>query len=107
MHIRVRESSRRVNGRPVKRYQAVWYERGREFRETFDTRELAQDKLDQVKTLLAQGQSAASLRERGRETFGVVASQWLGSRHDLKPRTHAEYANLLPIRREHAERVTA
>jgi integrase len=95
MHIRVRESGRRVNGKSVKRYQAVWYERGREFRETFDTRELAQDKLDQVKTLLSQGQSAASLRERGRETFGVVAAQWLASRHDLKPRTRAEYANLL------------
>jgi integrase len=95
MHIRVRESSRRVNGKPNKRYQAVWYERGREYRETCDTRELAQDKLDRVKTLLAQGQSAASLRERGRETFGVVAAQWLASRHDLKPRTRAEYANLL------------
>ena len=41
MHIRVRESLRRFNGKAVKRYQAVWYERGREFRETFDTRELA------------------------------------------------------------------
>ena len=95
MHIRTRESSRRVNGKPVKRYQAVWSERGHEFRETFGTRELAQDKLDQVKTQLAQGQSPASLRERGREAFGVVAAQWLASRHDLKPRTRAEYANLL------------
>lgn len=95
MHIRVRDSGRRVSGKPVKRYQAVWYEAEREFRETFDTRELAQDKLDGVKTLLAQGQSAASLRERGRETFGVVAAAWLASRHDLKPRTRAEYANLL------------
>ncbi len=95
MHIRVRESSRRVNGKPVKRYQAVWYERDREYRETFNTRELAEDKLDNVKKQLAQGQSPASLRERGREPFGVVASQWLASRHDLKPRTRAEYANLL------------
>ena len=95
MHVRVRESSRRVNGKPVKRYQAVWYERGHEFRETFDTRELAQDKLDKLKTQLAQGQSPASLRERGRETFGVVAARWLASRHDLKPRTRAEYVNLL------------
>ncbi len=95
MHIRVRESSRRVNGKPVKRYQSVWYEKGREYRETFDTRELAQDKLDRVKTLLSQGQSAASLRERGKETFGVVAAKWLDGRHDLKPRTRAEYANLL------------
>jgi integrase len=95
VHIRTRSAGRRVNGKPVKRYQAVWYEHGREFRETFDTRELAQDKLDGVKTLLAQGQSPASLRERGRETFGVVAAQWLASRHDLKPRTRAEYANLL------------
>lgn len=95
MHIRVRESRRRVNGKPVKRYQAVWYERGQEYRETFDTRDLAEDKLDRVKTQLAQGQSPASLRERGRESFGVVAAQWLSSRHDLKSRTHAEYANLL------------
>ena len=95
MHIRVRESGRRVNGKPVKRYQAVWHENGREFRETFDTRELAQDKLDKSKMLLSQGQSPASLRERGREAFGVVAKQWLASRHDLKPRTRAEYANLL------------
>lgn len=95
MHIRVRESGRRINGKPVKRYQSVWYEHGREFRETFDARELAQEKLDKVKSLLAQGQSAASLRERGKETFEVVAAQWLASRHDLKPRTRAEYANLL------------
>ncbi|MGV0774537.1 tyrosine-type recombinase/integrase [Mycolicibacterium elephantis] len=95
MHIRVRESSQRIKGKRVKRYQAVWYEDGREYRETFDTRELAQDKLDGVKTQLAQGLSPASLRERGRETFGTVAAQWLGSRHDLKPRTRAEYENLL------------
>lgn len=95
MHIRVRESGRRVNGKPVKRYQAVWYEDSSEFRETFDTRELAQEELDKVKTLLAQGQSASSLRERGKETFSAVAASWLASRHDLKPRTRAEYANLL------------
>ena len=29
------------------------------------------------------------------ETFGVVAAQWLASRHDLKPRTRPEYENLL------------
>jgi integrase len=95
MHIRTRHAKRQVKGKPVKRYQAVWHENGREFRETFGTRELAQDKLDSVKTLLSQGQSPASLRERGRETFGVVATQWLASRHDLKPRTRAEYDNLL------------
>jgi integrase len=95
MHIRVRESGKRVNGKPIKRYQAVWYEHGREYRETCDTRELAQDKLDRVKMLLAQGQSAASLRERGKESFSVVAAQWLASRHDLKPRTRGEYANVL------------
>ncbi len=77
------------------RYQAVWYERHREYRETFDTRELAQDKLDRVKMQLSQGQSPASLREHGRETFSAVAAAWLASRHDLKPRTRAEYANLL------------
>ena len=44
---------------------------------------------------LSQGQSPASLREHGRETFSAVAAAWLASRHDLKPRTRAEYANLL------------
>jgi hypothetical protein len=34
-------------------------------------------------------------RERGRETFGVVAAQWLASRHDLKPRTRPDTRNLL------------
>ena len=96
MFIRTRQIKRRdTGGRPIKRYQAIWTENGREYRETFDTRELAQDKLDSVKTLLAQGQSPASLRERGREMFGVVAAHWLASRHDLKPRTRAEYENLL------------
>jgi integrase len=96
MHVRVRESAHRdARGRPIRRYQAVWTENGREYRETFDTRELAQDKLDNIKKLLAQGQSPASLRERGQESFGVVAAQWLASRHDLKPRTRAEYENLL------------
>jgi integrase len=35
------------------------------------------------------------LRERGKESFSVVAAQWLASRHDLKPRTRGEYANVL------------
>ncbi|WP_373139639.1 hypothetical protein [Mycobacterium marinum] len=35
----------------------------------------------------------------GRESFGVVAEQWLKSRHDLKPRTSAEYENLLAAKR--------
>ena len=95
MYIRVRESSRRLRGKPVKRYQAIWHEGGREFSETFDTRSRAQDKLDDIRRLQAQGQSAATLRERGQETFGSVADTWLTNRHDLKPRTRAEYANLL------------
>ena len=95
MYIRVRETKRRVKAKPMRRYQAIWTENGQTNSETFDTRELAQDKLDKVKTLLAQGQSPASLRERGRETFGVLAKAWLASRHDLKPRTRSEYANLL------------
>jgi hypothetical protein len=88
----------------AKRYQAVWLENGREFRATFDTRELAQGKLDGVKTLLVQGQSPASLREPGRETFGEVAAAWLVSRHDLKPRIPAEYANLLCLKGESSTR---
>ena len=31
----------------------------------------------------------------GGNLFGVVAAHWLASRHDLKPRTRAQYANLL------------
>ena len=95
MHIRTPQSRRRVNGKPVKRYEATWIEDGIRHTETFDTREAAHDKLDDVKTLLSKGQSPAKLRERGRETFGVVAADWLASRHDLKPRTRAEYTNLL------------
>jgi integrase len=96
MHIRVRPSNRRDSrGRPIKRYQATWHENNVKHTETFDTREQAEDKLDSVKKLLAQGKSPSSLRELGRQPFGVVAAQWLASRHDLKPRTRAEYANLL------------
>jgi integrase len=96
MHIRTRPSARRDSrGRPIKRYQATWHEHGRKHTETFDTREQAEDKLDAVKKLLAQGKSPSSLRELGGEPFGVVADQWLKSRHDLKPRTRAEYENLL------------
>lgn len=98
MHIRVRQASRRINGKPVKRYQAVWIDGDRECRETFDTRDLAQERLDLVKAMLALGQSPASLRERGQERFDNVAAQWLASRHDLKPRTRAEYENLLSVK---------
>lgn len=94
-YIKVRDSARKVRGRAVKRYTAVWTEDGREFGETFDTREAAQDALDRVKSLLAQGKSPASLRESGKATFGAVAAEWLAGRHDLKPRTRAEYTNLL------------
>ncbi|WP_026002987.1 Arm DNA-binding domain-containing protein [Rhodococcus sp. R1101] len=31
----------------------------------------------------------------GAMTFGAAAEEWLASRHDLKPRTRAEYENLL------------
>jgi hypothetical protein len=94
-YVKVRDSARKVRGRAVKRYTAVWAEDGREFGETFDTREAAQDALDRVKNLLAQGKSPASLRESGKATFGAVAAEWLAGRHDLKPRTRAEYTNLL------------
>jgi hypothetical protein len=47
---------------------------------------------------MAQGKSPSSLRELGRQPFGLVADQWLTSRHDLKPRTRAEYENLLARR---------
>lgn len=96
MYIRLRESKRRDSrGRPIRRYQAVWTEDGRRHTETFHTRELAQDKLDAVKALLAKGQSPASLRERGSESFAVVAAHWLATRHDLKPRTLAGYREML------------
>lgn len=95
-YVKVREGARKVRGRAVKRYAAVYEENGSEFSAgTFDTREAAEDALDRVKTLLAQGKSPASLREAGKATFGAVADEWLAGRHDLKPRTRAEYTNLL------------
>lgn len=94
-YVKVRSSSRKVRGRAVKRYQATWVEDGRTYAETFDTREAAEDRLERVKTLLAQGKSPASLREAGQATFATVATDWLAGRHDLKPRTRAEYTNLL------------
>ena len=48
-YIRVRETKRRFKGKPIRRYQAIWTENGKEFRETFDSRDLAQDKLENVK----------------------------------------------------------
>ena len=48
-----------------------------------------------MKTLIAQGTSPASLKERGKEAFGVLAKAWLASRHDLKPRTRTTYEMLL------------
>lgn len=98
-YIKVREGARKVRGRAVKRYAAVYEENGSEFSAgTFDTREAAEDALDRVKTLLAQGKSPASLREAGKATFGAVADEWLAGRHDLKPRTRAEYTNLLALK---------
>jgi integrase len=96
MYIRTREGTRRdARSRPVKRYQAVWVEDGRRHTETFDTRELAQDKLDNVKKLLGHGQSPAQLRELGSATFASVAALWVATRHDLKARTLAGYREML------------
>jgi len=95
MYVKVRGSARKIRGRTVKRYTAVWTENGRSYGETFDTREDAEDKLVQVQNLLRQGKSAASLRDLGQETFASVAAHWLETRHDLKPATRAEYTNLL------------
>ena len=94
-YIRVRETTRKIKGKPVRRYQAIWIENGRTLSETFDSRDEAQESLDRVKTLIAQGTSPASLKERGKETFGVLAKAWLASRHDLKPRTRTTYEMLL------------
>ena len=94
-YIRVRTTTRKVRGKPQRRYQAIWVENGQTLSETFDTRQQAEARLDSIKTLLAQGQSPASLKERGQETFGVLAKAWLESRHDVKPRTRAAYENLL------------
>jgi Helix-turn-helix domain of resolvase len=49
MRIRVRQINRRVKGKSVSRCQAVCTEDSREYCETFDTRELAEVKLDSVK----------------------------------------------------------
>ena len=68
-YIRVRETTRKIKGKPVKRYQAIWIENGRTLSETFDSRDEAQERLDRVKTLIAQGTPPASLKERGKEAL--------------------------------------
>lgn len=99
MHVRVRPSSRRESrGLSIRRYQAIWTENGRKHTETFEAKEAAEDKRYRVKKLLAQGKSPSSLRDLGRQPFGVVADAWLKSRHGLKPRVRAEYENLLPVK---------
>lgn len=95
MYVKVRKSAKKIRGRAVKRYAAVWTEDGREFAETFDSREAADDHLDRVKILLGKGKSPASIRDAGKESFRRVAAEWLASRQDLKPGTRTEYANLL------------
>lgn len=95
-YVKVRISARKVKGRAVKRYAGIYEENGTERSAgTFDTREAAQNAADEAERLLRQGKSPTILRDAGKATFDAVAAEWLASRHDLKPRTRAEYTNLL------------
>lgn len=79
------------------RYTALYSERdGSEHSAgTFGSEMAALKAAHDAEKLVSQGKSPASMRALGSETFGVVAAEWLASRHDLKPRVRREYANLL------------
>lgn len=62
---------------------------------TFKTERAAIDAARDAERSVSQGKSPASLRDSGKATFATVADEWLAGRHDLKPRTRAEYTNLL------------
>ena len=66
---------------------------------TFHAEKAAIDAARDAEKSVSQGKSPASLRDSGKATFATVADEWLAGRHDLKPRTRAEYTNLLATKR--------
>jgi integrase len=108
------DSNRRdERGRPVKRYRVEWYEIARDAdgqpipryvnrpdsppkmlrrRETYPTREAAQNRLDEINPRIARGQSPAAQRDAGNRPLSHYAQAWLdGLAGQVKPRVLADY----------------
>lgn len=100
-------------GRQIKRYVVGWYEIARDSegqpiprdasrpdgppkrrrqRETFDTREAAQDRLNEISPKVARGLSPAAQRDAGNRPLSHYADAYLdGCEGNVKPRTLADY----------------
>lgn len=112
--IRTIDSNRRDDrGRPVKRFRVEWYEVARDDdgqpipkhpnrpdgppklvrrQETFDTREAAQDRADEISPKIARGHSPAAQRDAGNRRLAHYAQAWLdGLAGQVKPRVLADY----------------
>lgn len=108
------ESNRRdERGRATERYRVEWYEIARDDdgqavprypnrpdgpakmlrrQETFDTREAAQDRADEINPKIARGQSPAAQRDAGKRPLSHYAQAWLdGLAGQVKPRVLADY----------------
>lgn len=108
------ETDRRdERGRPVKRYRVEWYEIARDDdgqpvpkypnradsppkrvrrRETFDTRQAAQDRADEIAPKIARGHSPAAQRDAGNRPLSHYADAWTdGLAGQVKPRVLADY----------------
>jgi integrase len=108
------DSNRRDDrGRPVKHYRVEWYEIARDGdgkpipryenrvdgpakmvrrQETFDTREAAQARVDEINPKIARGQSPATQREAGNRPLSHYAQAWLdGLTGQIKPRVLGDY----------------
>jgi len=95
-------------GRPAKRYRVGWHEIARDAdgqpiprypnrsdsppklvrrQETYDTREAAQSRVDEINPKIVRGQSAAAQRAAGSRTLSHYAQAWLdGLAGQVKPR---------------------
>lgn len=100
-------------GRPVKVFRVDWYEIVRDAdgqpipryparpdgptktvrrRETFSTREAAQNRVDEINPQVARGQSPAAQRDAGNRPLNHYATAWLdGLAGQVKPRVLADY----------------
>jgi integrase len=108
------ETDRRdERGRLVKRYRVGWHEIARDAdgqpipryptrpngppklvrrQETYDTREAAQDRVDEINPKIARGQSPAAQRDAGNRPLNHYAQAWLdGLAGNVKPRVLADY----------------
>jgi integrase len=108
------ESNRRdQRGRPVKRYRVGWHEIARDAdgqpiprypnrpnsppklvrrQETHDTREAAQNRVDEINPKIARGLSPAAQRDAGNRPLSHYARAWLdGLAGQVKPRVLADY----------------